>query len=325
MKKEFDYYKFASDRKRVMTAQQLGECSDFTYNTIANLETGRRKIKPNELNHLCDILGLNASDYLSGGEAVVCSFLSNKGGSTKTTSCLNSAYSLATKYKKRTLILDCDLQQNLTQHIGALPNDEKNFYLAFSKKESVLKHITYTPYPMLDIVVGADAVSVLEQEMNYMELRELRMREILKEAKTKYDFILCDCNPSLGLLNKSVIYGSDSLIIPLEPSAFGLRGINFVIQYFEQIKQNHQDIKILGILINRLSKNKLVSKDVIKIITDKYNIEEKLVFDTKIETDTSIEKAQMLSLPVGDMFPKSRASQSFDLLAKEIIDRAEML
>lgn len=319
----FDRESFKKLRYSRYTQEELANIMGISVETIKNIESGRRKvdIENQELTKACQILGAKISDYFIKDSLVV-PFLSNKGGSTKTTTCANIGYTLAREYDKRILLIDTDLQQNLTQHFNIDIDDNKNFYVAFHNKESLSKHIRKTSYDNIDIITSHDALSMLETELTGMELREFRMRQILQPVIDEgiYDFILIDCNPSLNLLNRSILYASNKIVIPLEPSAFGLRGIQYIVEFVEKVRENYDGLSIMGILVNKFDNRKRVPKDVLEVVEEVFG-DRKLLFKTKIPVDTGIEQCQMMGEPLGVSFSKSRANLAFIELTKEVIER----
>lgn len=318
----FLYSEFSKARiSNGFSQEELAYKSGVSVSTIKNIECGRRKAKPEDVEKMCDALGVKFNDYFKK-DSLIIPFLSNKGGSTKTTSCANIGFALAKEKNKSILLIDTDLQQNLTQHYGIEIDDDVNFYVAFSQKQPLTKHIRPTDYENIDIVTSHDGISMLETEMAGMELREFRFRHILESVldEGKYDYILIDCNPSLNLLNKSILYASNNIIIPLEPSSFGLRGIEYILKFVEGVKENYSDIKIMGVLVNKFDNRKRVPKDVLELVEEVFG-DRKLLFKTKIPVDTGIEQAQMMFEPLGVSFEKSRAYIAFKDLIEEVIKR----
>ena len=318
----FERERFSEDRKsKGITIEQLAGKSGVSENIIKNMESGRRGIKRDTFNVLCDTLGLDADSYWKR-ETKVIPALSHKGGSGKSSTAGNLAYALAQKGMK-CLLVDADSQGNLTQSYNMMPNDEKNFYKAFNNNESLMKHIQPTSYENIDMVVFDEALLLLDIDIIYMDFREERMKKILEEvvADGIYDYIIIDCHPSLNLLNRAILYASDSVIIPLVPSAFGIRGVEYLLKYTEGIKKNHPKFEILGVLFNNVDKRKSLHK----YLTEEKKPEELVgchyLFKTIIPTDTKIEEAQYFCKPVGALYKYSRGSKAYSKLGDEVVER----
>ena len=316
-----------NERYAHCTQEELAKKTGIKLEIIRNIEMGRKKVSPEhpEFSLMCKTLNVDSSRYFAKDTKVI-SFLSNKGGSTKTTSCANLAYSLVTKYNKKVLIIDTDLQQNLTQHYGMDTLQDKNFYAAFINHESIEAHIRPTGYENIDIVTGHDMLAIIEMDMMKMDFREYRVKEILEEIKEKsvYDYIMIDCNPSLNSLNTSILFATDGLIVPLNPTAFGKAGMDLIVNFYSSITKRADNLHLLGVLVNKYDQRKRVPRDVVQLVTEKFG-ESKVLFKTLIPEDVNVDKAQMLEEPIGVNFPKSRATVAFDELAEELIKRGERL
>lgn len=322
----FLFREFGKLRSTMMSQDELAEKSGVKASRIKNYECGRRKAHPEDVELMCKALGVAFTDYYKK-ESVILTYLSNKGGSSKSTSSVNTAFTLANTYNRKVLLIDSDMQQNASQHLNVPIDDDRNFYKCLTTKDSALNHIKSTLHPNLDVITSHDGMSMIETEMAVsMELKELRVKKILKPVKEQgaYDFIIIDTNPSLGQLNRAILYASDAVIIPLEPSAFGLRGLEFLTRFISGIDDEDHKVQILGILVNKFDMRKRVPKDVISIVEKQFG-DKSLLFKTKISTDTSVEQSQMLNEPLGLNFEKSKANLQFIELCEEIISRSERM
>lgn len=343
---DFDYIKFKEDRKKIMTAEELSVKSGISVSTIQNIDIGRRKSTTDEeWKILCNAAGLNYNDYANRyNKPIVITVITNKGGAGKTTLAVNLAGALVNSFKKKCLVIDTDLQQNTTMHLGMLypfndsleeaeriaritkESQEKNIYNAVVKKEDIQKHILHTNWDGLDVVMSCDAMSTISKEMFSMQLGELRMQAILKnlvnENPDSYDFVFIDCNPDLSQINESAMFASDYIIIPLEATAFGLRGVQYVIDSYRSVKEQSENLDLLGIMLNKYDNRKNITKDISDALFGDSYYEEK-IFETKIPVDTSIEQAQSFGEPLFVSFGKSKAAKAYKELAKEVLDRIE--
>lgn len=241
----------------------------------------------------------------------------HKGGSGKSSVCSNLAYALS-QIGYRILAIDTDSQMNLS-HSFDLYSNEKNFYKAFINKEDIRNHIIKTQYKNIDFVVGDVALANIEKKMYSMDFRELRAREILEpmlENNCKYDFILIDQNPSLGMLNTSLLHASDEVLIPIEPSAFGIEGLDVFLEHYENVKQYHKNLNILGIVFNKVDKRENLSQDTLLVVKDVFGDH---LLNTQILVDSNIKNAQWSHMPLAVFSKNSRAVKNFNDLAKEVV------
>ena len=320
----FLFREFGKARALIMTQEELARKSGVKVSQIKNYECGRRKAHVSDVVLMCDALGFNFDDYYKK-DSVVLTFLSNKGGSCKTTDSVNISYMLATKLGKKVLLIDSDMQQNSGQHLKVPFDNEKNIYQALIKRESLEYHIRPTQFENLDIISSHDGMSTMETEIAVsQDVREQRISKILRPIKEKgiYDFIIFDTNPLLGQLNRAILFATDGVIIPLEASAFGLRGLEYLVNYIKVIKDDCETLKILGVLVNNLDLRKKVPKEVIKLAEESLG-DKNLVFKSQIKTDSSIPQAQMYNEPIGVSFAKSRAYSDFLDAAEEVIERSK--
>ena len=244
----------------------------------------------------------------------------HKGGSGKSSVCSNLTYALAQKGYK-VLAIDTDSQMNLS-HSYDLYSNEKNFYKSFVNKEPITNHIIKTKYKNIDFVVGDVALATIEKIMPSMYMGEYRATEILKpvteeiSSEFKYDFVLIDQNPSLGMLNTSLLHATDEILIPIEPSAFGIEGLDVFLEHYRSIKEYHKNLKILGIVFNKVDKRENLSQDTLFVVKNVFGDH---LLNTQILVDSNIKNAQWANMPLAVFDKNSRAVKNFNNLAKEVI------
>lgn len=250
----------------------------------------------------------------------VISIAIHKGGAGKSSIATNLSYELK-DMGKNVLLIDTDSQMNATHSLD-LSSNEKNFYKAFVGKESLKKHIINTRYENLDIVVGDIRLAGIEKIMYSMDFKELRMKEILKEVLESniYDYILIDQNPSLGMLNTSLLHATDYILIPVEPSAFGIEGLDLFLEHYKGIKEYHNDLEILGIVFNKVDKREMLSSDSVLVVKKIFG---DILMDTIIPIDANIKNSQWEHLPLKIYNKNSRAVDAFKNLAIEVVSRVE--
>lgn len=249
---------------------------------------------------------------------VVISVSVHKGGAGKTSISSNLVYALS-QMGYKILGIDTDGQKNFSRVFGKKEVEERNFYKAFIEKEDIKDHILNTDYENIDIVVGDVALTGIERRMHSMDYRELRMGEILTNVidEGTYDFIIVDTGPSLGMLNTSILNATDEILIPVEPSAFGIEGLGVFMEHYKVIKEYNKNLNILGIVLNKVDRRENLSKDALTVIEAVFGNK---ILKTQILVDSNIKNAQWRNIPVAAKFKNSRAVKNFNSLAEEVIE-----
>ena len=153
-------------------------------------------------------------------------FTNQQGGVGKTTTCINMSTYMALMGKK-VLLLDIDPQGNATSGLGKDKSEDiKSIYNVISGDCNIKEAICKTDIPGLDIVPANIELAGAEVELVYMQSRENKLKDIIKEVKNDYDFITIDCPPSLGLLTINALTASDGVIIPIQCEFFALEGLS---------------------------------------------------------------------------------------------------
>lgn len=242
----------------------------------------------------------------------------HKGGSGKSSICGNLGYALASQGYK-ILLIDTDSQKNLSRSFGITEACEKNFYKSFMEKEDIRNHILKTDYESIDIVVGDVGLASIEKKMHSMDYRELRMSEIMADVIDEgiYDFILIDTSPSLGMLNTSILNATDEILIPVEPTAFGIEGLGVFMEHYKAIKEYNKYLNILGIVLNKVDLRENLSSDALAVIEAAFGSN---ILETQILVDSNIKNAQWRNMPLAALYKNSRAVKNFESLAKEVVE-----
>jgi len=252
---------------------------------------------------------------------MIISIFNQKGGCGKSTTCCNLGAYLS-RHGRKVLLVDIDPQANLTVSVGI--DDEtldKTIYdlLRSSefKKEIILEVIQHTSYERLSIIPSDITLSDAEITLSSLMKREEILKRILNQIKDRYDYILIDCPPSLGLLSINALVASDQLIIPVSPTFFSLKGVKHLINTFNLVKDNlNSKLEIMGILITLFDGRKKISKDIRNILMETFGDK---VFNTIIRSDVKIENSQDSLIPIIYYIEKSKACDDYVEFGKEVL------
>jgi len=256
---------------------------------------------------------------------MIISVFNQKGGVAKSTTVTSLAAAL-TKFGKKVLVVDMDPQANSTLGLGvddeSLAEDSTIYRLLKEQrlhKNLVEGIIMETQYDNLNLIPSdiflSDAEIVLANAMN----RERLLAKVLKFVQDDYDYILIDCPPSLGLLSLNALVASDKLIVPLTPGFFSSKAIKHLLTTVNRVQDNlNSELGIMGILVTKYDARK---KDLNAGLPSK--ILDYKIFDAIIRIDSQVEYAQENMMPVPFYNEKSKASEDYMNLAKEVLADGE--
>ena len=253
----------------------------------------------------------------------VISIANQKGGVGKTTTAINLSASLAA-LEYRTLIVDADPQANSTSGLGHdVRNIKKSVYECMINNTSIEKAILKTNIEFLDIVPSNINLVGAEIEMVDIQNREKRMKEILENVIKKYDFIIIDCSPSLGIVTINSLTASDSVIIPVQCEYFALEGLGKLLNTIKIIQSKLNDkLTIEGILLSMYDVRLRLSNQVVEEVQIHFK---SLVFNTIIPRNVKLSEAPSFGVPGISHDADCKGSMSYISLARELISKNKTL
>jgi chromosome partitioning protein len=246
--------------------------------------------------------------------SVIISILNHKGGVGKTTSTANIGAGLH-QAGQRVLLVDFDPQANLSLHLygESVPGD-RTIYGAL-RGEYLLPVIEIKSG--LDLVLSTLDLSAAEIELQSEPGREYILRELLMPLTGRYDYILIDCPPSLGLLTINALSTSTQIIIPVEASTFALKGMTKLFDIIDKVKVRlNKRLSSYRFLITKYDSRKTIQREIAVGIQSQYADK---VFHTSIRTNVALEEATMKKCSIFDLDPKSAGAEDYQSVCSEII------
>ena len=249
----------------------------------------------------------------------IISFANQKGGVGKTTSCVNVAASLGMLGYK-VLIIDLDPQGNTTSGVGIPKKGLKGGTRELlSGKMPVEEIIVDTPFQNLAVIPTNTALSSAEFDLFEFDETEKRMQIALEPVKDKYDYILIDCPPSLGMLTINAFTASDGVIVPMQCEFYALEGLSQLMITINRIKRLYNpELNVCGILITMYNGRLLLSMQVMAELQKHYS--DKL-FETKISRNVKLTEAPGFGRPVFYHDKNSKGAKEYLDVAKELASR----
>ncbi len=252
---------------------------------------------------------------------VIC-FANNKGGSGKSTTCSNVGYGL-TLLGKKVLMIDGDMQCNLSlaffseDQVLEFAKGEKNLYRCLLDQKSVKNSICHTAFENLDLVPSSSLMSGIEFDLFTKWQRELILKNCLEEVREsgEYDYILLDAPPTLGCLVMNLLVASDSLIIPVEASPWGLFGLANMFDFLKSVQRIAPSLSLMGIAVTKVDTRKNYFRQTMEYLNSQDEVH---VFKNYIRTDSMVEWSQDSSMPVIAYKRSSRSAQEYMELTKEV-------
>jgi chromosome partitioning protein len=254
------------------------------------------------------------------GPAKVVAVCNQKGGVGKTTSTINLGAALA-EYGRRVLLVDLDPQGALSAGLG-VPHYELAqtvHNLMVEPRVSIDEVLINTRVKGLDLVPSNIDLSAAEIQLVNEVGREQTLARALHPVIDRYDYILIDCQPSLGLLTVNALACSDGVIIPTECEYFSLRGLALLTDTVDKVRDRlNPRLAISGILITRFDTRTVNAREVMARVMERFG---DLVFDTVITRTVRFPETSVAGEPITTWAPKSAGAQAYRSLAREVIDR----
>ena len=250
--------------------------------------------------------------------AKIIALTNQKGGVGKTTSAVNIAASLAVS-EIRTLLIDMDPQANTTTGIAEIieKRAENTIYDTLVDEIPIKDTITKTTFNYLDAILSTKDLVGAEIELVSVIARELELKKALAKVKRKYDYIIIDCPPSLGLLTLNSLTAANALIIPIQAEYYALEGLGQLLNTIRLVQQHlNKNLKIAGVLITMFDGRLNLSKQVLGEVKGYFG--DKL-YNTVIHRNVRLGEAPSFGKPALLYDANSVGSRDYMTLVEEII------
>lgn len=253
------------------------------------------------------------------GQTKIIAIINQKGGVGKSTTAINLGAALG-EMGKQVLLVDLDPQGNCSSGLGV----EKSL-IQQCIYDVLLNDVPLEEVIIPDIAEGLDIAPATinlagaEVELVSEMARENRLKDTVGGMRGKYDFILIDCPPSLGLLTVNALVAADKLLIPIQCEFYALEGVTKLLESMKRVKSRlNPTLDIYGILLTMYDSRTTLSKQVVDEVREYFG---RLVFTTPIPRTVKLSEAPSFGQPITQYDPKGRGALSYIELAKEVIAR----
>ena len=253
------------------------------------------------------------------GQTKILAIINQKGGVGKTTTAIDLAAALG-ELGKQVLLVDLDPQGNASSGLGIEKNDlQRCIYDVLLDDVSIEDIIIPDVFTGLDLAPATINLAGAEVELVSEMARENRLRDAVGTLRGKYDFIIIDCPPSLGLLTVNAFVAADKLLIPIQCEFYALEGVTKLLDSMKRVKSRlNPSLDIYGVLLTMYDNRTTLSKQVIDEVRGYFG---PLVFDTMIPRTVKLSEAPSFGQPITQYDPKGKGSIAYLELAKEVINR----
>ncbi len=251
----------------------------------------------------------------------ILSLVNQKGGVGKTTSSVNIAVSMAAA-EIRTLLIDFDPQANATTGVSNLiKKNNHTIYDVLMRGTDINKALISTKFDHLDVIISENDLVGAEIELVNVMAREYQLKSLIKKLKRKYEYIIVDCPPSLGLLTINALAASNAVLIPIQCEYYALEGLGQLLNTIRLVQKHiNPKLSIAGVLLTMYDSRLNLSKEVADEVREYF--EEKL-FNTVIHRNVRLGEAPSFGKPALLYDANSTGAQNYLSLVEELLNRVK--
>jgi len=247
--------------------------------------------------------------------------VNQKGGVGKTTTAVNLAAYLAS-HRRRTLLIDIDPQGNATSGVGIDKNRvEHSIYEVLIAQKPIERVLLPTQIRNLDLIPSNIQLSGAQIELVNLESRETLLKRALGNIREKYDYIIIDCPPSLGLLTINTLTASDEVLIPMQCEYYPLEGLGQLLNTIGLVQRNYNpSLKLAGVLLTMFDTRTNLSHQVAKEVHEYFGDK---VYKTVIPRNVRLGEAPSFGKPILLYDKHCVGAKAYKRLAREIIAQSK--
>lgn len=250
----------------------------------------------------------------------VVAIANQKGGVGKTTTSVNLSTILA-KRGKKVLMIDADPQGNGTSGLGLDKDVNFSVYDVLVNDVEIDNTVQQTKIKNLDVCPSNINLAGAEVELVSMMSREQRLKEKIDNQKDKYDYIIIDCPPSLGLITLNAFTAANSVLIPVQCEYYALEGLGQLLNTINLVKKHlNENLEVEGALLTMFDIRTNLSNQVVKEVNKYF---ENKVYKTVIPRNVKLSEAPSYGMPISVYDPKSKGAKAYDKFVKEFIKKNE--
>jgi chromosome partitioning protein len=250
--------------------------------------------------------------------ARIYTIVNQKGGVGKTTTAINLGAYLG-YYGQRVLLVDIDPQANATSCLGIDKHSVRSgSYEVLIRSAQVGPQVLHNPRLKLSLLPSTPSLAGAEVEMVEINRREFRLREALNSVRDRYDYILIDCPPSLGLLTvNGLVAGQNGVLIPVQCEYLALEGLGQLTQTINRVRAGlYPELDVRGVILTMYDGRTRLATDVVSEVR-KYFPDQ--VFETVIPRSVRLAEAPSYGIPISIYAPESTAAKAYAALARELL------